>query len=313
MPDRNAMLTVLAVLALIAHPGCRDKERKVPTKVAATAPTTVPEATGDAFLHMVLTHFEPDGVSFQDLVIASDLRDNRSDPYIEVQITREQAKAVIAALDECKAWQRQDYPPPGVPRAGWTLSVRAIRGEGPTVQGTWYLGREKDINLPGQKRDILRAAVNALAGNARRRVDAYLAGVAGKAPEMDFKLKSHWSEGRVFIAVIGEDARLAVWWRLPDEIAGPLQAEIAPGKDGLSVVLYRGNVYPPARQWGGAHPAPPLPGETAMSGVMTCAPAKPGAGPGKTVTISLRNLRFPTLQIDEIGPIQVRLDVIPMP
>ncbi|NBC11350.1 MAG: hypothetical protein GVY24_06380 [Planctomycetes bacterium] len=140
-------------------------------------------------------------------------------------------------------------------------------------------------------------------------------GEASSQPAViEFKVQSHWSERRLLLAIIGHESRLLVYWPLPAEITESYKEKIGPGKDHPSVQLFRGVEYPPPRQWGGAMQPPPK-GEAAVAGELICEPmdVRPRPPGGRTVSITMRNLRFASDQIESIGPLEVQLDVPVMP
>jgi hypothetical protein len=131
---------------------------------------------------------------------------------------------------------------------------------------------------------------------------------------IEFTVQSHWSEGRLSLAVIGQEARLAVYWPLPAEITGRCTETIERNKEHPLVTLFQGVNYPPLRQRGGAQPPPPE-GQAAVAGELICEPidGPPKPPGGKTVSITMRNLRFPSGAIECIGPLEVQLDIPMMP
>jgi hypothetical protein len=131
---------------------------------------------------------------------------------------------------------------------------------------------------------------------------------------IEFTVQSHWSERRLLLAIISHESRLLVYWPLPAEITEPYEEKIRPDKDHPSVQLFRGVEYPPPRQWGGAIQPPPE-GEAAVAGELICEPidGPPKPPGGRTVSITMRNLRFASGQIEIIGPLEVQLDVPAMP
>jgi len=306
MQQRTAILVAMTFLALSAMPGCTNSKQNA----SGSGKSPIRQ-----FL-MTLEHYEPGVISFQDLMIVTGSYPARSDPHVAVEVSREEAEAVMAALDKCQAMTRQDSLPPGVPWRGWTLRVSLLRDDGTKVQGYWHFGREIDINLPVDKRDILQAAREALSGRAREQVDGYFAAVAkradavakaveaGSAPKMEFKVQSHWAHGRIALYIIGEDAGLVIGWSLPPQMTGRFQESIVPGEVGPSVCLFHVNDIPKYPIGGAVRP--PKKHETALAGQLICGPERTDK---PMVSISLRNLRFPTLQIENIGPIEVQLDL----
>jgi hypothetical protein len=110
------------------------------------------------------------------------------------------------------------------------------------------------------------------------------------------------------VNLAGSSEGLAVTWPLPKEIRGPLRESIDPKKQFPEVLLYRGNDMEKYLAPGGAARFP-RPHETAVAGTLEC---KPGIK-GKTVKITLKDLRFQTVTIPQIGPFDVELDNPPVP
>ncbi len=235
-------VTVIAFLLFAALLGC--------SKAPAPAPIAKEEPQENFLL--LLAHFQPSVVFFQDFMITHGPQPERSDRHIRVQVSAEQVRDILSALAKCQAMTRQDGPPPGRPLTGWRLEVYQTLGGERKVQGYWHLGPEADINTPGRNRDILKAIHEALVGDSREQMDRHFADVARRAPDVtkaaqaartpveDFVIHSHWVHSRVVLTLTGKDSGLEVVWRLPAEVSGRFQEDIIPGNPGPLLRLYRG-------------------------------------------------------------------------
>lgn len=128
-----------------------------------------------------------------------------------------------------------------------------------------------------------------------------------KLPSMEFPVQSHWEHGRLALQLISSDSGLVVHWTLPRNMQEPVQAQLAPGTGYPEVLLYRGKDVAEYLRPSGS-PRFARPHERAVSGTLQCTPTGE-----KTAKLVLKDLRFQTVEIRQVGPLDVRLDVTPPP
>lgn len=126
-------------------------------------------------------------------------------------------------------------------------------------------------------------------------------------PLMEFPVQSHWAHSRIVLQMISADSGLLVVWALPAQIRQPVRAEVAPGTDWPEVLLYWGKDMAQYLAPSGS-PRPPRLHERASSGTLLCMPTGE-----RTASILLKDLRFQTVEIRQVGPVDVRLDLAPPP
>ena len=126
-------------------------------------------------------------------------------------------------------------------------------------------------------------------------------------PSMEFPVQSHWAHGRITLQMISADSGLLVVWALPAQIRQPVRVEVGPGTEWPEVLLYRGKDMAQYLAPSGS-PRFQRPHERATSGTLLCMPTGE-----KTARIVLKDLRFQTVTIRQVGPVDVRLDLTPPP
>jgi hypothetical protein len=161
------------------------------------------------------------------------------------------------------------------------------------------------IAVEAEKESIIRALKKAAQDE-----DSYVRQYAEKALKavLSPKLQVRYAHGRLNVNLAGPSEGLAVTWPLPKEIRGPLRESIDPNKRFPEVLLYRGNDMEQYLAPSGAEPVP-RPHETAVAGILECEPGTKD----KTVKMTLRDLRFQTVTVPQIGPLDVELDNPPAP
>jgi len=301
--QRHSSVTAVAFLSvLVAAAGCEPS----PEVLAGKARSPSKEFS------LILIHTSEAG-TFPILKIIQGPSPAVREPHVTVRISPDEVEGIIAALDECNAMARQDVMPPGRAPHGWTMQLYLRREDGARAHGYgyWHLGREPDINLPGSSRDIFQAMRESLVGQARKQVDGYCALVgrradafakAATAPAVEFVVQSHWAHGRVSLNVIAKDAGLEIGWVLPPEITGRIKTYIRAAEDSPTVRLFQGSDVASYLAPGGIRL--PREHEDALAGTLICEPKA-----GKTVSITLRGILFPSRRIEHIGPLDVQLDV----
>jgi Tol biopolymer transport system component len=133
---------------------------------------------------------------------------------------------------------------------------------------------------------------------------------AEKPAAADFKIVKPYAEGRLSLRLAGAESGITVSWSLPQKAgdpAGKIEAKIEAGKNDPVVRLFHGtNLVKAFAPSGAPVEAPPY--ETARAGRLECTLT----GPHKA-TITLRDLEFDTATLRQIGPLEVELDIPPLP
>jgi HEAT repeat protein len=221
---------------------------------------------------------------------------------LDDRYTRAGATAALARLD------------PAALEGKMAIFIKALQG------GDWWsrcdaanalglMGPAARPALPALQETLfdLDESVRSAAAEALKRVRAEQG--AGKPLErLSPRLRVRYAQGRLCVNLAGSSEGLAVTWPLPKEIRGPLRESIDPNKQFPEVLLYRGNDMEKYLAPGGAARMP-RPHETAVAGILECEPGTKD----KTVKMTLRDLRFQTVTVPQIGPFDVELDNPPAP